>query len=128
MPNSLPAKKSLGQCFLVERSYAARIASALGIQSSDTVVEVGPGRGILTEELLKSGAQTIAIEIDQRLLTPLLEKFGENPNFSLHHEDFLAVDLESLLTYTIYVSLAMPLKSLESIKTSRLPLKKTVFS
>ncbi len=92
-----PAKKSLGQCFLVEHSYAWQIADALSIQRGETVLEVGPGRGMLTEALLERGARVIAIEIDQRLLEPLRERFGALSNFELRHEDFLATDIERLL-------------------------------
>ena len=92
-----PAKKSLGQCFLVEREYARNIVHALGIQPSDTILEIGPGRGIMTEELVRSPAQIIAVEIDQRLLEPLQTKIGAHPNFSLRHEDFLDTDLAHLL-------------------------------
>ncbi|MFZ5434674.1 MAG: 16S rRNA (adenine(1518)-N(6)/adenine(1519)-N(6))-dimethyltransferase RsmA [Calditrichota bacterium] len=99
MIDRVSAKKSLGQCFLVERSFAARIAAALNLQENETVLEIGPGRGILTTELLNSGALTIAVEIDRRLLDPLQEKFGDNPNFSLHHEDFLDTDLASQLPH-----------------------------
>ena len=97
MPERIPAKKSLGQCFLVERSFAARIAGALGLESGDTVLEIGPGGGILTDELLRTGARTIAVEIDRRLIEPLREKFGERAGFQLRHEDFLDTDLAVIL-------------------------------
>lgn len=99
MPERIPAKKSLGQCFLAERSYAARIAGALGLAQSDIVLEIGPGRGILTEELLHSGARVISVEIDRRLIEPLQEKFGAQPGFQLHHEDFLNTDLSAILPH-----------------------------
>ena len=92
-----PAKKSLGQCFLVDTGYARRIVSALGLSAKDAVLEVGPGRGILTAELSQSGARVIAVEIDQRLLDPLARTFGSCSNFSLLHEDFVETDLERIL-------------------------------
>ncbi|HEY3294665.1 MAG TPA: 16S rRNA (adenine(1518)-N(6)/adenine(1519)-N(6))-dimethyltransferase RsmA [bacterium] len=92
-----PAKKSLGQCFLADSSYSRRLVSALGLKADNTVLEIGPGRGILTEELLQSGARVIAVEIDQRLLDPLVQKFGSYPNFTLWHEDFVETDLEHIL-------------------------------
>jgi 16S rRNA (adenine1518-N6/adenine1519-N6)-dimethyltransferase len=96
-PSLPPAKKSLGQCFLVEHDYARQIVSALGLTAADTVLEIGPGRGMLTEELLQTGAKVIAVEIDQRLLEPLQHKFGSRPNFTLRHEDFLDTDLTAIL-------------------------------
>jgi 16S rRNA (adenine1518-N6/adenine1519-N6)-dimethyltransferase len=98
MPDLPPAKKSLGQCFLVEARYAHEIASALNIGSDDVILEIGPGRGFLTHELLKSNAsRVIAIEIDQRLLETLKDKFASESRFELHHADFVELNLASLL-------------------------------
>jgi 16S rRNA (adenine1518-N6/adenine1519-N6)-dimethyltransferase len=98
MPDLPPAKKSLGQCFLVEVRYAHEIISALNIRPGDTVLEIGPGRGFLTGELLKSDAsRIIAVEIDQRLLNTLKEKFSSDSRFELLHADFVEADLYSLL-------------------------------
>jgi len=91
-----PAKKSLGQCFLVERGYARQIADALLLKSGETVLEVGPGRGILTEELLAKGARVIAVEIDRRLAEPLSRRFGSDDAFTLRSEDFLDTELSEL--------------------------------
>jgi 16S rRNA (adenine1518-N6/adenine1519-N6)-dimethyltransferase len=92
-----PAKKSLGQCFLVERQYAYQIVQALGIREGDTVIEIGPGRGILTEELVQTPARVMAVEIDQRLIDPLLSKYGAHENFTLRHEDFLDSDFGQII-------------------------------
>jgi 16S rRNA (adenine1518-N6/adenine1519-N6)-dimethyltransferase len=98
MPDLPPAKKSLGQCFLVEARYAHEIVGALNIGSNDVILEIGPGRGFLTGELLKSKAsRIIAIEIDQRLLETLKERFACESRFELHHADFVELDLASLL-------------------------------
>jgi 16S rRNA (adenine1518-N6/adenine1519-N6)-dimethyltransferase len=98
MPDLPPAKKSLGQCFLVEARYAQEIVGALNIASDDVILEIGPGRGFLTAELLKSkAARIIAIEIDQRLLETLKDKFASESRFELHHADFVDSDLASLL-------------------------------
>lgn len=93
------AKKSLGQCFLTEKQYARRIAAALQTSSGDTVLEIGPGRGILTQELLQTGAAVQAVEIDKRLIEPLKERFSDNPKIEIHHGDFLEADLDSLLDW-----------------------------
>jgi 16S rRNA (adenine1518-N6/adenine1519-N6)-dimethyltransferase len=98
MSNLPPAKKSLGQCFLVESRYAQEIVAALGIGEDDTIVEIGPGRGFLTEELLNSKAsRVIAVEIDQRLLSVLQSKYGHDSRLELHHADFVEADFASLL-------------------------------
>jgi 16S rRNA (adenine1518-N6/adenine1519-N6)-dimethyltransferase len=92
-----PPKKSLGQCFLVETGYARQIVSALGVRDNETILEIGPGRGILTDALLDTGAQVTAVEIDQRLLDPLTQKFGSRSNFTLRHEDFLNSRFDQIL-------------------------------
>lgn len=89
-------KKSLGQCFLTERQYAHEIVSALQIRPGDTIVEVGPGRGFLTELLLDTPAKIIAVEIDNRLQEFLTEKFAKCGNFSLVHSDFMEYDFSAL--------------------------------
>jgi len=94
-------KKSLGQCFLTERRYAQEIAAALGIRETDTLLEIGPGQGFLTEELLRSAAaRVIGVEIDGRLLDGLRAKFASTPRFDLHHADFVELELAPLLPKT----------------------------
>lgn len=68
-------KKSLGQHFLTNTSIVSSIADAGEVSSNDTVLEIGPGRGILTAGLLKRGAVVIAVEKDRELLPFLEEKF-----------------------------------------------------
>lgn len=92
-----PPKKSLGQCFLVESEYARQIAQAAASSETKSVLEIGPGRGILTEQLLLTGAPVVAVEIDRRLIAPLQAKFGNKAGFSLRHEDFLDVAFEQIL-------------------------------
>jgi 16S rRNA (adenine1518-N6/adenine1519-N6)-dimethyltransferase len=104
MPDLPPAKKSLGQCFLVEAHYAQEIVGTMGIASGDVILEIGPGSGFLTAELLRTKAsRIIAIEIDQRLLTTLRDKFAAEPRFELHHADFVESDLASLLPSEVAV-------------------------
>ncbi|MBK6765949.1 MAG: ribosomal RNA small subunit methyltransferase A [bacterium] len=93
---SLRSQKSLGQCFLTDKRFAHDIVEALQIRDGDTVVEVGPGRGVLTELLVETPARVIAIEIDDRLQDVLLQKFGSRRNFSLVHADFMEYDLSLL--------------------------------
>ncbi len=98
MAESLPpAKKSLGQCFLVDQELAGRIVTSLQVQPTDTVLEIGPGRGVLTRILLNTGANIVAVEIDNRLISTLQQEFGSYPNFKLIHQDFLECDLGAIL-------------------------------
>src|ERR1044071_9322195 len=90
---SLPrAKKRLGQNFLVDESYARRIVSALAPRAGETLVEIGPGRGALTELLLESGARVVAVEFDRELVGLLSGRFGSREEFKLVEADALDVD------------------------------------
>lgn len=71
------AKKSLGQNFLNSKAVARDIVRAANLTPTDTVLEIGPGKGFLTSELLASGARVIAIEKDDRMIPILQEKFAE---------------------------------------------------
>ena len=72
------AKKSLGQNFLINKGILAKIILAGEPSAKDTVIEVGPGKGTLTESLVASGAKVIAIEKDNRLIEELADKFKKN--------------------------------------------------
>lgn len=85
------AKKSLGQNFLVSRKIAAEIVRAAGIESDDIVLEVGPGRGILTEELSARviRGRIVAVEKDEKLVEFLKEKFAAAKNVEIVRGDIL---------------------------------------
>jgi 16S rRNA (adenine1518-N6/adenine1519-N6)-dimethyltransferase len=90
------AKKSLGQNFLHDEGILRRIADAAKIESGDTVVEIGPGLGALTKQLLKKDlAKLIAYEVDERAIE-LLQKEFVDPRFELRHEDILQADLTTI--------------------------------
>jgi 16S rRNA (adenine1518-N6/adenine1519-N6)-dimethyltransferase len=75
---SLPiAKKSFGQNFLIDELVVKKIAIAADIQKGETVLEIGPGTGLLTSALIRYGAKVIAIELDHDFIDPLEEKFGD---------------------------------------------------
>jgi len=93
------AKKSLGQHFLTARHVVAAIISAAELSDSDTVLEVGPGKGVLTEALLQSGARVVAVEKDDSLIPFLKEKFAgaiAAEKLFLVHDDILKLDLARL--------------------------------
>ena len=81
--------KSLGQNFLHDQNQIKRIADAAEIQPGEKVLEIGPGLGPLTRELLARKAQVRALEIDQRLIEPLTILFETSPNLTLEHVDAL---------------------------------------
>lgn len=83
--------KSLGQNFLHDTNQLQKIAGLAQLQPGDRVLEIGPGLGPLTEQLLDTGAHVLAIEMDQRLCAVLEERFASRPNFELRHADALAV-------------------------------------
>ncbi|GIU66010.1 16S rRNA (adenine(1518)-N(6)/adenine(1519)-N(6))-dimethyltransferase RsmA [Candidatus Phycosocius spiralis] len=97
--NDLFAKKSLGQHFLLDLNLTGKIARLAGIQSGETVLEVGPGPGGLTQTLLESpAAQVIVIEKDARFVAHLKEFFKSYGDRLIVIEgDALAMDEASLL-------------------------------
>lgn len=83
-------KKSLGQHFLKSEKALNTIVESAGIKKGETVLEIGPGMGVLTERLLAAGAKVIAVEKDDQLFVMLSEKFGEK--IELIHADILEVE------------------------------------
>ncbi|SHH30292.1 16S rRNA (adenine(1518)-N(6)/adenine(1519)-N(6))-dimethyltransferase RsmA [Thermosipho atlanticus] len=88
-------KKNLGQNFLSNTEIARQIVEVANVKADDVILEIGPGAGTLTEELLKTGAKVVGVEIDKRL-KPLLERLNEFENFTLVFEDFLKFDISTL--------------------------------
>ena len=88
-----PVRKSLGQHFLTDRRILGRIADALHLTGSETVVEVGPGRGALTEVLLPRCARLVVIEYDRRLAALLRERYAAEPRLVVVEADVLETDL-----------------------------------
>ena len=96
-PNHPRPRKALGQHYLVDSGVFRSIIEAAELGPSDTVVEVGPGPGGLTRELVANAGKVVAIEIDSVLAAALPRKLGEPPNLSVVVEDAREVDLASLL-------------------------------
>jgi len=90
------AKPKLGQHFLHSQEFASRIVDALGDISQSTVLEIGPGRGILTSLLAKRSRRLIAVELDRVLAAQLRLKFGMDRNVEILEADILAIDFDSL--------------------------------
>ena len=89
------AKKSLGQNFLKSKLALKTIIESGEISLNDTIVEIGPGKGALTDILLETGARIIAVEKDDALFSHLSEKYAEyisNKKLTLIHDDVLNLD------------------------------------
>ena len=91
----IPSKK-LGQNFLVDENVAKWIVDQLDIESGDTVVEVGPGTGALTEHLIKLADKVILVEFDARLAEGLKAKFADHEHVEVHHHDGARFDVRQL--------------------------------
>lgn len=96
----LRVKKSLGQHFLVNTVVLHRIVSAAELTPEDTVVEVGPGLGVLTKELAKQVRRVIAVEADAKLASALGEIVSAFPNVSVINSDIMQTDPAFLLDYS----------------------------
>jgi 16S rRNA (adenine1518-N6/adenine1519-N6)-dimethyltransferase len=79
-----------GQNFMIDQNLVRAVADAGEIRAEDLVIEVGPGTGTLTEELLSRGAKVLAVEIDRDLAALLRERFNSEPKFELIEGDALA--------------------------------------
>ena len=89
-------KPRLGQHFLADNSAAQRIVEALGDIEQRTVLEIGPGRGILTSRLARNARRLIAIELDRVLAAQLRMQLTLSPNVEIIEGDVLAIDFSTL--------------------------------
>ena len=87
------SRQKLGQHFLIRGSVLERIATAVCPNPCELVVEIGPGRGALTEKLLARAERVVAIELDPFLVTHLRAKFAGESRLTVVHADVLATDL-----------------------------------
>ncbi|MDH5186037.1 MAG: 16S rRNA (adenine(1518)-N(6)/adenine(1519)-N(6))-dimethyltransferase RsmA [candidate division WOR-3 bacterium] len=86
-------KKQLGQSFLTYQPIAEQLVDALNLTPEDEVLEIGSGKGILTERLAQKAKQVYAVEIDKRLADILKEKFVGYKNIEIINQDILKYDL-----------------------------------
>lgn len=84
--------RRLGQHFLRDRRTIQRIIQAFAPKSNETIIEIGPGTGALTSELIESAGHLVAVEFDRKLEPLLQERFGGFANFKLVMADALTVD------------------------------------
>ena len=90
-------RPKLGQNFLADRNLAVKIVQSAGDLSQKRVVEIGPGRGILTDLLAQRAARVIAIELDRVLAAQLRMKYALRENIEIIEGDILAIDIGTLL-------------------------------
>lgn len=93
----ISANKSLGQNFLINEEVVNNIVESSEISKNDLVIEIGPGLGTLTESLLENAGKVVAIELDNRMIKILNERFFMYDNFEVINEDVLKVDLAKLI-------------------------------
>jgi len=91
--------KQLGQNFLTDPNMARWIVSQLEISAEDTVVEVGPGTGSLTEHVLGKARRVVLIEFDARLATALAKRFDDRDDVEVHHADAAKFDRRILFKH-----------------------------
>jgi 16S rRNA (adenine1518-N6/adenine1519-N6)-dimethyltransferase len=89
-------RRRFGQHFLRDRGVLARIADALTLTGQETVVEIGPGRGALTDLLVPRAKRLLAIEVDRDLAAHLRERYAGEPHVQVVEADVLTVDLGAL--------------------------------
>lgn len=90
---SIRPKKSLGQHFLTDDNIIAKIADAISAEKGERVIEIGPGTGALTGALLERFTDVVAVELDQRAIELLEQKFE---NLEIHHQNVLDIDWNKL--------------------------------
>jgi 16S rRNA (adenine1518-N6/adenine1519-N6)-dimethyltransferase len=90
-------KPKLGQNFLIDEGAARRIVEALGNIAERTVIEIGPGRGVLTHLLLQRAKRVIGIELDRVLAAQLRMKYATRPNLEVLESDFVTAEFPSIV-------------------------------
>jgi len=99
-------RRALGQNFLVDASVAHRTVEVAGVRAGDRVLEVGPGRGVLTRLLLDAGAEVVAVEIDEGLAASFADHAPEQ--LSVVRADFLRFDFARLPASSMSVVANLP--------------------
>lgn len=89
--------KSLGQNFLIDESVLTHIVEGAEVNNEDLVIEIGPGVGSLTAKLLCKAKRVVSIELDNDLIPILETELGQEPNFTLIHNDALKVDFNEII-------------------------------
>jgi 16S rRNA (adenine1518-N6/adenine1519-N6)-dimethyltransferase len=91
------ATRRFGQNFLVDQGIVDRIMGEVQPRGDETIIEIGPGQGALTSQLVEKAGRVVAIELDRELITPLRNQFAESENFRLVDADALKTDFCELI-------------------------------
>ena len=94
---NIKANKSLGQNFLINQNVIDEIINGAEIDKDDLIIEIGPGLGTLTKQLLEKAGKVICIELDERMVKILNDRFSLYENFEIINEDVLKVDLNKII-------------------------------
>ena len=94
---NIKANKKLGQNFLISQDVVDEIVGCSNITKEDLVIEIGPGLGTLTKELLEKAGKVICIELDTKMIEILEDRFTLYKNFELINNDVLKVDLKNII-------------------------------
>ncbi len=95
---NITANKRLGQNFLIDDNTIENIVKIADTSKQDLVIEIGPGLGTLTSKLLENAGKVIAIELDEKMINILEDRFKFYDNFVLLNEDVLKVNLQELIS------------------------------
>jgi 16S rRNA (adenine1518-N6/adenine1519-N6)-dimethyltransferase len=121
------AHPKLGQHFLIKGSILERIAAAVCPAREDLVIEIGPGRGALTEKLLKRASRVVAVEVDPYLVAHLRKRFAAEPRLEIVHADVLETDLAQWGRGPVAGNLPYYITSPILEKAARLQIPRAVF-
>ncbi|MDR3559901.1 MAG: 16S rRNA (adenine(1518)-N(6)/adenine(1519)-N(6))-dimethyltransferase RsmA [Negativicutes bacterium] len=94
--------KKLGQNFLVDEGVVEKIVRSAALSSTDTVLEIGPGIGTLTQGLAETGAKVVAVELDRRLIDVMTKTLAGYENIRVIHGDILKIDISQEISADKY--------------------------
>ena len=94
----ITANKNLGQNFLIDDEAVSGIVDSANVTKDDLIIEIGPGLGTLTKELLDRAGKVVCIELDKRMIQILNDRFSMYNNFKVINDDVLKVDLKELIS------------------------------
>ena len=91
------ANKNLGQNFLINEEVVSQIIDKSNVNKNDLIIEIGPGLGTLTQELLEKAGKVVCIELDNNMVKILQDRFKLYKNFELINADILKVNLHEII-------------------------------